>query len=88
MLSDKLTRNFLRDTDKNTCVIIDAMYAAQSMGKQYGTVTFGNLAELFCCNIFSHLKGYQTRIDIVFDDYTIQSIKSETREQRNTKNVK
>ena len=64
------------------------MYVAQSMGKPYGTVTFRDLAELLCCNIFSHLKGYQTRIYIVFDDYTIQSIKSGTREQRNTKNVK
>ena len=29
------------------------------------------------------LKGQQTRIDIVFDDYRILSIKSGTREQRN-----
>ena len=34
------------------------------------------------------MKGYHTRIDIVFDDYTIQSIKSGTRQQRNTKKRK
>ena len=58
------------------------------MGKPSGTVTFGDQTELFYCNIFRHLKCFQTRNYIVFDDYTIQSIKSGTREQRNTKHRK
>ena len=64
------------------------MYVVQSMGQPSATVTFGDQRELFYCNIFSHLKCFQTRNDIVFDDYTIQSIKSGTREQRNTKKRK
>ena len=63
------------------------MYVVQSMGKPSGTGTFGDKT-LFYCNIFSHLKCLQTRNDIVFDDYTIQSIKSGTREERNTKKRK
>ena len=78
VLCDSFTKSILPETEQTTCVIIDGMALVQVLGKPHGANTFGELADSFCDKVFSNLRGSQTRIDVVFDDYRAKFIKSGT----------
>jgi len=61
--------------DKSTCVILDEHALIQANGKPHGCQTFGDYA-----NVFSHLNGSTSRVDVTFDRYQgAKSIKASTR---------
>ena len=84
ILCDDYKEKLLPETDRPTCVIVDGMAVVQALGKPSNATTFGDLADSFCNQVFSNLRGTQTRLDIVFDDYRQKSIKSGARVQRTT----
>ena len=88
LLADSYAQAKLPETDQATCVIVDGMAAVQALGKPSNASTFGDLAECFCDQVFSNLRGSQTRLDIVFDEYRQKSIKADTRASRSAKRRK
>ncbi len=85
----RITKDTLPETDERTCVVVDGMAATvQSLGKPSGASPFGDLADSFCDRVFCHLKGSQTRLVVVFDDYRKTSIKGQNRVHRTTKRRK
>jgi hypothetical protein len=88
VLCGDYVKDQLPETDQPTCVIVDGMAVVQALGKPSTATTFGDLADCVCDRVFSNLKGSQTRLDIVLDDYRKNSIKSETRVHRTTKRQK
>ena len=52
---------------------------AQAMGKPAGSKTYGDLSDAFSDAVFNHFCERCTRVDVVFDRYRIESIKSGTR---------
>lgn len=81
ILEDDLGLAQLPKTSRPTCVVIDAMAVVQAIGKPVGATTFGDLADSFSKSILSHFKA-ATRVDVVFDQYRNNSIKSGTRTRR------
>ncbi|KAF3835485.1 hypothetical protein F7725_028043 [Dissostichus mawsoni] len=67
-----------------TCTIIDGMALVRAMGKPHNASTFGEYADVFTQRVASNLHGNVTRVDIVFDRYQQNSIKSGTRTKRST----
>ena len=53
------------------------------MGRIPGCRTFGDFADKFAERVCAHFKGESSRVDVVFDRYQYNSIKSGTRSKRN-----
>jgi hypothetical protein len=88
VLCNDYVKDHLPETEEPTCVIVDGIAVVQGLGKPSNATTFGDLTDCFCDRVTSNLKGAQTTLDIVFDDYRNNSIKSETRIQRTMKRRK
>ena len=69
LLADSHVQVQLPETDQATCVIVDGMAAVQALGKPSNASTFGDLADCFCDRVFVNLRGSQTSLDIIFDEY-------------------
>ena len=54
----------------------------QAMGKPAGSKTFGDLSDAFSDAVFNNFCEKCTRVDVVFDRYRKESIKSGTRAKR------
>ena len=69
--------------DQPTGVVIDAMGVVQAIGKPPGAKTYGDIARAFDTSLrnIQERHGAQ-RLDIVFDRYDTDSIKSAARERR------
>ncbi|XP_043192970.1 uncharacterized protein LOC122365640 isoform X2 [Amphibalanus amphitrite] len=69
--------------DEQAAVVLDAMGLVQALGKPAGATTFGDIARAFSKSVhdIGVLHGSK-RVDIVFDRYNSQSIKSTTRDRR------
>ena len=70
-----------------TCYIIDAMGVVQALGKPSKAKTFGDLADSFVKLVLQNFSEHTTRIDVVFDSYKNNSIKSATRAKRKSKST-
>ena len=66
---------------RSACLVIDGQARVLSIGKPAGSKTFGDLADAFTSSIFQSGIDYD-RIDITFDTYRDESIKSATRQRR------
>ena len=69
-------------TTGKTCIIIDGHALIQSLGKPPNCKTFGDYAKTFQKTVLKQFCGTVSRIDIVFDQYRLLSIKSTTRSKR------
>ena len=69
-------------TELKTCTIIYGQAMAQAMGKPAGSKTYGDLSDAFNDAVFNHFCERSTRVDVVFDRYRKESIKSGTRAKR------
>lgn len=90
VLSKILTENIgivntLPNSELSSCVIIDGPALIQALGKPSNAKTFGDLAEVFCENVFKHFSNTCNRVDVVFDRYFESSIKNATRIKRSGK---
>ena len=85
-LSNILQKNVSQDqppqNQEQTCTIIDGMAAVQSLGNSAGAKTFGEWCDNFTKFVTSHFTERCTRVDLVFDQYTPNSIKGSTRIKR------
>lgn len=86
MLADILTSDIecpaTIDLDgRSACLVIDGQARVVSIGKPCDAKTFGDLADTFTSSIFHSGRAYD-RIDVVFDRYRDESIKSNTRQRR------
>ena len=72
------------DCEGTACIIIDGQALVQSIGKPAEAKTFGDFGETFAEAVMYLGHSYQ-RIDIFFDRYRRESIKSATREKRTSK---
>lgn len=85
-LSNILQKNVSQDqppqNQEQTCTIIDGMAAVQSLGNSAGAKTFGEWCDNFTKFVTSHFTERCTRVDLVFDQYTPNSIKGSTRMKR------
>ena len=66
---------------QQTCISIDGHALIQSLGKPKNAKTFYDYAEVFFRSVTRHAKANVKRIDVVFDTYIKQSIKTTTREK-------
>ena len=71
-----------------TCTILDGMALLQAIGKPADATNFGDLADIFAMNVFSHFSSTCTRVDVVFDMYKTVSAKADTRIHRAGKSQK
>ncbi len=67
---------------ETVCTIIDGMALVHALGKPVGCKNFGDLADIFIQSVCSNFTGNCTRVDILFDRYGTQSIKSGTPQKR------
>ena len=67
--------------DEASCLLIDGQALVMALGKPPGIKTFGDIANIFTETVFKMGAKYQ-RIDVVFDRYRDESIKSGTRVKR------
>ena len=85
-LSNILQKNVSQDqppqNQEQMCTIIDGMAAVQSLGNSAGAKTFGEWCDNFTKFVTSHFTERCTRVDLVFDQYTPNSIKGSTRMKR------
>ena len=72
----------LPTTELKTCTIIDGQALVQTMGKPVGSMTFGDISDAFHDAVFNYLCERCTRVDVVFDRYRKESIKSGIRAKR------
>ena len=70
------------ETTGKTCIIIDGHALIQSLGNPSKCKTFGDYANNFENNVIKEFSGSVSRIDVVFDQYRLLSIKSTTRSKR------
>ena len=68
------------------CLIIDGQALVVALGKPANAQTFGDLADTYVCKVLKSGANYQW-IDIVFDRYREETIKSTTR-TRHTKSAR
>ena len=61
------------------CTILDGMALVHVIGKPAECKKFGDLADTIINSVFSHFLDKCTRVDIIFDHYGTQSVKSGTR---------
>ena len=88
VLADEHTMKIIPSSSKRTCVITDAMGLVQVIGKPTNGVTFGDLADAYCQSVFSHFSNVCTRVDVIFDCYRRDKIKSGTWDHRTTRSLK
>ena len=67
--------------EASSCLLIDGQALVMALGKPPGIKTFGDFANIFTETVFKMGAKYQ-RIDVVFDRYLDESIKSGTRVKR------
>ena len=67
--------------DEASCLLIDGQALVMAHGKPPGMKTFGDFANIFAETVFKMGAKYQ-RIEVVFDRYRDESIKSGTRIKR------
>ena len=70
---------------QNTCVLIDGHALVQALGKPQTCRTFDDYARVFFRAVTAHVDEHVRRVDVVFDTYVKQSIKSATRAKRGIK---
>ena len=80
ILEEGISVETLPASEIKTCTILDGQALAQVIGKPKATTTFGDLARDFSSACLSYLRRPCTRIDVVFDRYENDSIKTGTRE--------
>ena len=66
----------------STCVLIDGHALIQKLGKPSNCRTFGDYAEVFSQAVLKYFRHSVKRVDIIFDRYLVESIKSSTRGKR------
>jgi hypothetical protein len=86
LLADILTSNIecpatIDLEGRSSCLLIDGQARVVAIGKPPDAKTFGDLADIFTQSIFQSGTSYD-RIDVIFDRYREESIKSETRLRR------
>ena len=87
MLEADATNKKLPNSKLKTCTIIEGMAHIRLMGKTYTLFTFGDYMDEFTRRITSRLYvefGVCTRVDVLFDQYLDNSIKSGIRTKRPT----
>ena len=70
---------------KRTCLLIGGNALIQSLGKPQNCKTFKEYARLFFKSVIGIVDEHIQRVDVVFDTYIEQSIKSATRSKRTKK---
>ena len=65
----------------NTCLVIDGQALVMALGKPSGITTFGEYADAFVNSVFAMGKKFE-RVDVTFDRYQQDSIKTGTRMKR------
>lgn len=88
IIGDQFAKTELSQTTDKTCTLVDAMGIVQALQKPKGAQTFGDYADTFAENIFGHFRDGCTRVDVVFDAYKANSIKTTTRQNRSGKTRK
>ena len=68
--------------EASSCLLIDGQALVMALGKPQGIKTFGDFANIFTETVFKMGAKYHQRIDVVFDRYLDESIKSGTRVKR------
>ena len=86
VLAEKLTEDIVCPEaielhDSSSCLIIDGQALVVALGKPDNAVTFGDLANIYVRAVLKAGSKYQ-RVDIVFDRYREETIKSPTRTRR------
>lgn len=66
---------------QSSCLVIDGQARIMAIGKPVGAKTFGDVADVFTASVLQSGNPY-ARIDVVFDRYREESIKSGTRTKR------
>ena len=79
IFKEGVTTELLPATELKTCTIINGQALVQAIGKPAGAVTFGDLSDTFTNAVFSHFHDDCSRVDVAFDRYEKDSIKSCTR---------
>ena len=82
LLEEDVRVETLPTTELKTCTIIDGQAMAQAVGRPAGSETFGDLSDAFSDAVFNNFCERCTRVDVVFDGYRKESIKSGTRAKR------
>ena len=67
---------------RQTFTIIDGQALVQAIGKSKRAKTFADLADVFVQAVFRYANGNCTRVDVVFDRYDGESIKTGARNKR------
>lgn len=70
---------------QKTCALIDGHALIQTLGKPQNCRTFEEYAKIFFRLVIGNIGENVQRVDVVFDTYITQSIKSTTRSRRSTK---
>ena len=81
MLTAGITTPQYITIEGSSCLIIDGQAQVNSIGKPTNAKTFGNLADIFVTSVFQSATSFD-RVDIVFDRYKDESIKSGTQQHR------
>ena len=85
LLSDMLTKDVSTLTEitlcGTSCLVIDGQALVMALGKLHGATTFGQYANVFIKSVFDMGISFD-RIDVTFDRYQKDSIKSGTRMKR------
>ena len=79
IIGDQFAKAEILQTTDKTCTLLDAMGIVQALQKSKGAHTFGDYSDTFTENIFSHFNDSCMRVDVVFDTYKANSIKTTTR---------
>ena len=88
IIGDQFAKAKILQTTDKTCTLLHAMGIVQALQKPKGAHTFGDYADTFTENIFSHFNDSCKRVDVVFDTYKANSIKKATRHKRSGKTRK
>jgi hypothetical protein len=88
IIGDQFAKAEILPTTDKTCTLLDAMGIVQALQKPKGAQTFGDYADTFAENIFGHFRDGCTRVDVIFDAYKDNSIKTATRQKRSGKTRK
>ena len=75
-------------SDEATALIVDGMAFVWSTVKKANCKTFGDYAQLFCTSVGDYVQRHNAaRVDVVFDRYRENSIKSTARNRRHNDNT-
>ena len=89
LLMDDIDCDTIPQKDGTVAIVVDGMAFIRSSGKPQNATTFGDIAQTMKSSLITVCKKYGSqRLDLVFDRYRTDSVKSGTRSQRGAGKIK